>query len=166
MTRVLVATGSSSHRRMLVGLLESDPDFQVVAQADDGVEAVELAARLEPDLVAMDLYLPGLNGIEATREIMARAPTRIVVLSPGEYGTDIGRGAEALRAGAIMVIPKPGEPTEPEFNERREIFLEMIKAASRKMAQPFVRSDEILEPPLVSWLRPLQFYVKPFSPGF
>src|SRR5258708_7050765 len=77
MTRVLVATGSSTNRRMLAGLLESVPDFEIVAQADDGVEAVELAERLEPDLIAIDLYLPGLNGIEATQAIMARAPTRI-----------------------------------------------------------------------------------------
>src|SRR5437879_13805266 len=154
MTRVLVATGSSSHRRMLVGLLESDPDFQVVAQADDGVEAVELAARLEPDLIAMDLYLPGLNGIEATREIMARAPTRIVILSPLSDGPHLGRGADALRAGAVMVVPKPGEPGEPEYDERRKLFIEMVKAASRKTARPLSRPEAIMEPPILSCVRP------------
>jgi len=65
MNRVLVAADSSTDRRLLVALLESDPDFLVIGETDNGVEAVDLAVRLEPDMVAMDLDMPLMNGIEA-----------------------------------------------------------------------------------------------------
>ena len=72
MNRVLVAADSSTDRRLLVALLESDPDFLVIAETDNGVEATDLAVRLEPDMIVMDLDMPLMNGVEATRAIMER----------------------------------------------------------------------------------------------
>lgn len=152
MIRILVAADSSTDRGVLVALLETNPDHTVIAQTDNGVEAVELAIRLKPDLVAMEIDLPLLDGIEATREIMARVPTRIVVLSAGEDGPDLGRGAEALRAGAVTVVPKP-QGRGPFSDLRNEIFLEMVRAATRKDFHPR-RGDDQQDTFATSWLRP------------
>lgn len=152
MTRILVATDSSTDRDLLVALLESNPDHTVIAQADNGVEAVDLAVQLQPDLIAIEIDLPLLDGIDATREIMTRAPTRIVVLSAGEDGPDLGRGAEALRAGAVTVVPKP-QGKGPFSDLRKEIFLEMVRAATRKDFKPR-RGDDAQDLAASSWLRP------------
>jgi chemotaxis response regulator CheB len=167
MNRVLVAADSSTDRRLLVALLESDPDFMVIAETDNGVEAVDLAVRLEPDMVAMDLDMPLMNGIEATRAIMERSPTRIVILSSSESGEDLGRGAEALKAGALTVVPRPDHPNSAEFTMRREMFLEMVRAASHKVLgvndDPRYRRNETVEPFHTTWLRPMLNFASPFE---
>ena len=175
MNRVLVAADSSTDRRLLVALLESDPDFMVIAETDNGVEAVDLTVRLEPDLVAMDLDMPLMNGIEATRAIMERCPTRIVILSANETGQDLGRGADALKAGALTVVPRPDHPNSSQFNTRREMFLEMVRTASRKV--PGLGKDpryqerpergerrETVDPTFgTTWLRPALHFTSPFD---
>lgn len=173
MNRVLVAADSSTDRRLLVALLESDPDFLVIAETDNGVEAVDLAVRLEPDMIAMDLDMPLMNGVEATRAIMERCPTRIVVLSSSESGPDLGRGADALKAGALTVVPRPDHPNSSEFTMRREMFMEMIRAAARKIpgTQNGPRqgnrkqTQETAEPLANTWLRPMVNFASPFEPS-
>jgi two-component system chemotaxis response regulator CheB len=73
--RVLIVDDSAVTREVLSALLNSDPDIRVIGQASTGAEAVELTATLRPDLVTMDLMMPGMDGMEATRRIMARHPT-------------------------------------------------------------------------------------------
>jgi len=153
MIRILIATDSSTDRDTILALLASNPEYSVIAQADNGIEAVDLAVQLEPDLIAMDIELPLLDGIDATREIMARAPTRIVMLSSGEDGPDLGRGAEALKAGAVTVVPKPAGPG-PFSDLRREIFLEMMRAATRKDLRPIDNHGVNPESLATTWLRP------------
>jgi two-component system chemotaxis response regulator CheB len=133
MNRVLVAVDSSIDRRLVIALLESDPNFLVVGEAENGVEAVDLAVRLEPDMVAIDLDMPLMNGVEATQAIMERRPTRIVVLTSSEIDPNLARGAEALQTGALSIVPRPDHPNSPQFTARREIFMEMIRVASRKV---------------------------------
>jgi two-component system chemotaxis response regulator CheB len=139
MARVLVAVGSSIQRHLIGLLLETDPAFEVIGHADDGAEAVQLAERLQPDMIAMDLHMPVLDAVEATRQIMDRAPTRVVILS-SEDELDLGRGAEALRAGAVIVVPKPGTTGSPEYEARRTMFLEMMRAALHRTVRP--RADD------------------------
>ena len=79
--RVLIVDDSATVRTVLTSLLESDPDIRVIGQASTGAEAVELTASLRPDLVTMDLMMPGMDGMEATHLIMARHPTPVLFLS-------------------------------------------------------------------------------------
>ena len=169
MNRVLVAADSSTDRRLIIALLESDPEFLVIGETDNGVEAVDLAVRLEPDMVAMDLDMPLMNGIEATQAIMERCPTRVVILSAAESGPDLGRGAEALKAGALTVVPRPDHPNSSEFAFRREMFMEMIRAASRKIvgsgkdpryADAQSGGNDRFG---TTWLRPLMSFSSPFD---
>lgn len=105
-TRVLVADDSPTLRQALRALLEEDPRLEVVAEAADGVEAVAAARRVAPDVVTMDVVMPGLDGLRATEEIMAVAPTRIVVVS--QLATrEQDLAFRALAAGAVELLPKP-----------------------------------------------------------
>ena len=79
--RVLVVDDSAVVREVLQSLLESDPEIKVIGFAGNGAEAVELTATLRPDLVTMDLMMPGMDGMEATNRIMARHPTPVLFLS-------------------------------------------------------------------------------------
>lgn len=128
MIRVLVAEDSITVRELLVAILESERDIQVVGQAKNGIEAVELARTLRPDLITMDVHMPLMDGFEATKEIMVQAPTPIIIVSSSASGRDVELSLNALRAGALMVVSKPDDPRSPQFDGRQTQFLAMVKA--------------------------------------
>jgi two-component system response regulator NreC len=102
--RILLADDHTVVRKGLRLLLESQPDFQVIADAADGRETVALAERHTPDVVVMDVAMPGLNGIEAARQISAKLPhTAIVFLS---MHSDEGYVLKALKSGARAYLLK------------------------------------------------------------
>ncbi len=104
--RALVADDHAMMRDGLCGLLERQPDLEIVGLAEDGSEAVELALRLRPDVIIMDVSMPQLNGIEATRRILAELPnTRIIALS---MHADPDIAEEMRRSGAVDYIAKTG----------------------------------------------------------
>ena len=102
--RIVVADDQTAVREGLVTLLSTMPDIEVVGSAADGEEAVTLVARLTPDVVLMDLRMPHVDGIEATKRIRAAHPaTQVVVLTT--YADDESI-LDALRAGAIGYLTK------------------------------------------------------------
>lgn len=109
--RVVIADDSLVAREMLATILGSEPDIEVVGQAKDGAEAVEMVERLRPDLVTMDIHMPKLDGLRATEKIMAFTPTPILVVSSSVHGEGMGRAFDALNLGALEVIKKP-EPRD------------------------------------------------------
>jgi DNA-binding NarL/FixJ family response regulator len=116
-------------RRGLRGLLETEPDFSVVGEAGDGLEAVELVERLQPDVLVLDLMMPSLSGVEVLRITRQRSPdTRVVVLS--FYSTN-AFVAEALRNGATGYVLK-GCTEENLLHAIREA------AARRRFLSPLV----------------------------
>jgi DNA-binding NarL/FixJ family response regulator len=106
--RVLIADDQTLFRAGLARILEADSRVQIVGQAGDGVEAVELAARLQPDVVLMDLKMPNLDGIEATRRITA-GERAVKVLLLATFQTD-NHVIQALEAGASGYILKDARP--------------------------------------------------------
>ncbi len=102
--RIVLADDHTIIRSGLRLLLEQQPDFKVVAEASDGRNAVELVARHKPEVAILDIGMPELNGIEATRQILAAEPaTQIVILS---MHSDEGYVLRALKAGARAYILK------------------------------------------------------------
>jgi DNA-binding NarL/FixJ family response regulator len=101
--RVLVVDDQRPFRDAAVHVVRATDGFEVVAQAQSGEEAVELAAALAPDLVLMDLNLPGIDGLDATRRILAGSdkPPAVVAMS-----TDSGLAIKALASGAAAFIAK------------------------------------------------------------
>lgn len=129
--RVLVAEDSSTARALLVGILRAEPDVRVAGEARNGVEAVEMTKRLRPDVVTMDVRMPGMDGFEATRRIMVEAPTPIVIVSASLDVRDVEVSLHALRAGALAVLPKPEGPGSPGFETTGREFVRMVKAMSQ-----------------------------------
>jgi DNA-binding NarL/FixJ family response regulator len=108
--RVLLADDHPFLRAGLEQLLASAPDVTVVGSAADGEEAIALAAERRPDVVLMDIEMPGTDGIEATRRILAAEPgTRVVVLTSF---SDRRRIFDALDAGAIGYLLKDADPDD------------------------------------------------------
>lgn len=102
--RLLIADDSRDFREGLRGMLDAQPDMTVAAEASTGEAAISLAARLQPDVILMDLQMPECNGIEATRRIVATSPhTGILVLTMHEDDDSV---FAALRAGARGYILK------------------------------------------------------------
>ena len=98
MIRILLADDHSLVRQGFSMILEAQPDMQIVGQAGNGREAVDLAAKLRPDVVVMDVAMPELNGIEATRRIIEASPRiRVLALSMHKDSVYV---REVLRAGA------------------------------------------------------------------
>ena len=108
--RVLIADDQALIRRGMAMLLDAAPDIEVVGQAADGVEAVELARRLLPDVVLMDLHMPRKGGVLATREISAALPhTRVMVLTTFNRDDLV---FDAVRAGAQAYLLKDASEEE------------------------------------------------------
>jgi two-component system chemotaxis response regulator CheB len=106
--RVVVVDDSSAMRELLVALVESTQNMHVVGIGANGEEALRLTRRLRPDVVALDMRMPQMDGLEATRRIMQECPTPIVIVSGSQRSGDVDLTLEALRAGALSVVRKPG----------------------------------------------------------
>lgn len=131
MIRVLVAEDSLTVRELLVALLSAEPDIEVVGEAKDGAEAVRLAQRLRPDLITMDVNMPVMDGLAATKEIMIAAPTPILIVTGQATQRQIELSLDATRAGALMVVQTPDNPQSAEFERLRKQFLDAVRAMAK-----------------------------------
>jgi len=103
-TSILLADDHALVRQGLRMLLEAEPDLRVVGEAGDGNEALRLAEKLHPDLLIVDVMMPGLGGLEAARQARSRSPqTKVIVLSMHENEAYV---VEALRAGVSAYVLK------------------------------------------------------------
>ena len=127
MIRVVVADDSPTARALIVEILSAESDISVVGEARTGTEAVDLSERLLPDLVTMDVQMPQLDGIEATRLIMTRSPRPILIVS-SVAGADVELSLEATRSGALMVIGKPQGVHSAGYDSDRRQLVSMVRA--------------------------------------
>ncbi len=129
MIRVLVVDDSAVVRKAVSEQLRA-AGMEVVGEATNGSEAVEMARRLKPDVVLTDLLMPGMDGVEATRRIMREAPTRVVVLT-GLGGREECRATlDALSAGALEVCAKPHGDSQSNQQQWQRIVT-TVRAAVR-----------------------------------
>lgn len=105
--RVLVVDDSATSRLALTQMLAADPVMEVVGQAADGVEAVQKAVALRPDVITMDVNMPGLDGLAATAAIMAQAPSRVLMVCAVGEERQLDLSFRAIAAGALELIAKP-----------------------------------------------------------
>ena len=128
--RVLVVDDSATSRRLLVAILRADAGIEVVGQAADGLEAVDMVKRLRPDIVTMDLQMPNLDGFGATKRIMVEAPTPILITTSVDPRS-LAVSLEAVRMGALAVQAKPSDPMAPTFDDEARELVRQVKAMSR-----------------------------------
>lgn len=110
MIKVLVVDDSPVTRELLVHILNEDPGIRVVGTASNGEEAVEAVQRMRPDVITMDVHMPKLDGLEATRQIMETHPTPIVIVSGSTNPHDVAMTFRATEAGALTSLPLPTDP--------------------------------------------------------
>ncbi len=145
--RLVIVDDSALMRRVLREMLESDPAITVVGEAANGQEALELVARLRPDVITMDVRMPIMDGLETTEQLMAYYPTPILVLtaSLSRYDTDIT--FEMLGAGALDVMEKPRLSDPPAREQAQRDLVRRIKLLSRVKVVTHLRGRRRLDRP-------------------
>ncbi|ABB32929.1 response regulator receiver modulated CheB methylesterase [Geobacter metallireducens RCH3] len=142
MVKVLIVDDSASVRLFLQGLLAADPGIEVIGTAADGDEAVEAVARLNPDVVTMDIYMPRMNGLLATRRIMETHPVPIVVVSGNLDAEEVASTFRAIEAGAVTALPRPQGPGHPNHEREARSFVQAVKLmAEVKVIKRWPRRD-------------------------
>jgi two-component system chemotaxis response regulator CheB len=139
--RVLVVDDSSFVRRTISAMLEADPSITVIGVAVNGQEAVEMAVRLRPDVVTLDVLMPVMDGIEALKLITARTNARVVMVSSVTQ-EGAAQTIEALSLGAVDFIAKPSGPISLDIKKiRSELISKVLTAYECKSSHRVAGAD-------------------------
>jgi two-component system, chemotaxis family, protein-glutamate methylesterase/glutaminase len=142
MIKVLVVEDSPVIREFLVHLLGSDPEIQVVGTAKDGEEAIRAVEQMRPDIVTMDIHMPRMNGLDATRQIMQSHPTPIVIVSGSWDSREVVRTFHAVEAGALAIVRRPAGLGHPDHGESTAELVHTVKLMSEvKVVRRWARSQ-------------------------
>ncbi len=139
---VLVVDDSPTVRAVLRRLIAAVADLKVVGEACNGEQAVAETVRLSPDVILMDLEMPVMDGFQATERIMTVRPTPILVITSRANRNQVRTSFEALRRGAVEVLPKPEDPAGWDLLART------LPLALRAAAQARTRGTSVVRSPL------------------
>jgi len=154
LVKVLVVEDSITTRRFLVNLVNNTPDLMVCGEASNGLEAIQMVEQLKPHVVSMDIQMPRMDGIEATKQIMAIKPTPVVVASAGLGQKEVDFAMLAIEAGALAAIEKPSG--SPQDKAKRDEFLQLLRLMARVRV---IRRNPNFSPP-VSLPSPIKVNLK------
>jgi len=113
--KVLIVEDSLTARTLLEHIISNDPRLEVAASVATAEEALRILPAVRPDVISLDVRLPGMNGLDATRRIMSDHPTPIVIVSANVDGDDLNISMNALSAGAVTVVEKPVATTMKDY---------------------------------------------------
>lgn len=130
MIRVLIADDSTMIREFIKQILDSDPEIQVVGLAKNGQECIEKVKLLKPDAITMDIHMPVMDGLEATKYIMENTPAPILIVS-SLVKSDVDITFKALKIGALDVIEKPKIKKGSTLNEIGEGIINKVKIVAK-----------------------------------
>jgi len=130
MIKVLVVEDSPVVREFLVYILGSDPGIRVVGTANNGEEALEAVKRYRPDVITMDIHMPKMDGLEATRRIMEIDPTPIVIVSGSTDSHENTKTFRAMEAGALAVLARPTGIGHPDHETTARELVQTVKLMS------------------------------------
>jgi DNA-binding NarL/FixJ family response regulator len=138
--RVMIVDDHPLFRAGLRRVLEMEPDLQIEAEVPDGEQAIEKARKLKPQVILMDVSLPNMNGLQATRELMSSSPKDLAIIILTAYHDD-EQMLHALRSGASAYFPKDVNPQE------------LVRAIHTVSQGSFVVNDAVLaKPQVAAWL--------------
>lgn len=130
MISVLVVDDSAFMRKMISMILSADPEITICATAINGVDAIDKAIRLQPDVITLDVEMPEMDGITALKMIMKKSPTAVIMLSAlTKHGGPLT--IEALENGAIDFVTKPSGTISLDINDVKDELIAKVKAAFR-----------------------------------
>lgn len=128
--KVLVVEDSPVVREFLVYILGTDPDIRVVGTANNGEEALEAVKRYRPDVITMDIHMPKMDGLEATRRIMETEPVPIVIVSGSSDTHENTKTFRAMEAGALAVLARPAGIGHPDHESTARDLVQTVKLMS------------------------------------
>lgn len=129
-SRVLVVDDSAFMRRLVSDVVSSSGEFVVVGTARDGADAVQKVRLLDPDIVTLDVHMPGMDGLDALAVIMRELPRAVVMLSAAGSDGTVDATLRALELGAIDFVQKPSGPISMDLMTIRERLLGALRAAA------------------------------------
>ena len=129
--RVMIVEDSAVVRQLLAHIVSRDPRLQMAAAVASAEEALAEMGRVRPDVISMDIRLPGMDGLEATRRIMAERPTPIVVIADAVEERGLRISMNALRAGALTVVEKPLGPAREGWERVAEAICTQLYIMSQ-----------------------------------
>jgi two-component system chemotaxis response regulator CheB len=127
---VFVVEDSPVAQMLLVHILNSDSRLNVLGTANNGVEALKFLKRNKPDVIVMDIHIPGMDGFETTRRIMETQPVPIVICSASLNPDEVSRTFRALEAGAVAIVAKPVGLRHQEYEDMAAKLVETVKLMS------------------------------------
>ena len=142
MLRVLVVDDSPTARALIAAILSNDDKLTIAGEASSGHEAVEMTAQLRPDVITMDIHMPGMGGFDATKQIMIDTPTPIVIVSASTMVDEVALGMRALRAGALTLLNKPPGPEAANYEEACSDLVDTVKSMADVKVVRHVRSSQ------------------------
>jgi len=127
---VLIVEDSKVAQEHLTHILEADKAIRVIGTAADGDEAVAFVRKKRPDVITMDIHMPGMNGLEATRRIMETSPAPIIIVSASYDRNDVEKAFLSMEAGALAIVEKPVGEAHPLYGEAAKELVQTVKLMS------------------------------------
>ena len=130
--KVLLVEDSAVAINIYEKMLGSSSHIEVIGKAKNGKEGLALVARSQPDVICTDLQMPEMDGLEFTKQVMAKYPTPILILSNAVQKTDIDNIYEVMKAGAVDVMAKPQAASSNNSNSMQNELITKVRVLATK----------------------------------
>ena len=130
MIKVLIVDDSPTIRELMTYILNSDNNIRVIGTANSGENAIKFIERNKPDIITMDIRMPGMDGFETTRRIMETNPIPIVIVTGSLNSRDIDKTFQTMEAGAVSILEKPIGITQYDFPKVSQNIIDTVKLMS------------------------------------
>ena len=128
--KVLIVEDTLVVQKLLGGLIKNDDRFELIGIAVNGKEAIDFVKKHKPDVVSMDILMPLMDGVEATRLIMQENPIPIVIISGLYQSSEIEMAIKVMGVGAVAILPRPFGPGHSKYEQSARQYLNMLKLMS------------------------------------
>ncbi len=130
MVKVLIVDDSQVAVNFLSNILTTDPEIEIIGSASSGGEAISMIKGNRPDVITMDINMPGIDGFETTRRIMETTPIPIIIVSSSFDKENVALSLRSIEAGALTIIGRPAGMDSPLYEKEKVDFISLVKLMS------------------------------------